>query len=196
MSSHSPEDARSDAALIRRVTAGDPLACRQLVDAHLRRVVGLAYRMLGDMAAAEDVAQESFLRLWRQAPRWQAKARIATWLYRVAHNQCIDLLRGRKTVSEEDAPEAADTGTSPGADPAMDHQGRQVAAAVNGALARLPERQRTAITLVHHNEVTNIAAAEIMGISVDALESLLARGRRRMRELLEDRKGDLMGDGK
>jgi RNA polymerase sigma-70 factor (ECF subfamily) len=78
----------------------------------------------------------------------------------------------------------------------MDHQSRQVAAAVNGALARLPERQRTAITLVHHNEVTNIAAAEIMGISVDALESLLARGRRRMRELLEDRKGDLMGEGK
>jgi RNA polymerase sigma-70 factor (ECF subfamily) len=166
------------------------------VDAHLRRVVGLAYRMLGDMAAAEDIGQETFLRLWRQAPRWEAKARIATWLYRVAHNQCIDLLRGRKTVSEEDAPEAADTGTSPGADPAMDHQSRQVAAAVNGALARLPERQRTAITLVHHNEVTNIAAAEIMGISVDALESLLARGRRRMRELLEDRKGDLMGEGK
>ncbi|MEX2452153.1 MAG: RNA polymerase sigma factor [Rhodospirillales bacterium] len=196
MSSHPPEDARSDAALIRRVTAGDSLACRQLVDAHLRRVVGLAYRMLGDMAAAEDVAQESFLRLWRQAPRWETKARIATWLYRVAHNQCIDLLRRSKTVSEEDAPEAADTGTSPGADPAADHQGRQVAAAVNGALARLPERQRTAITLVHHNEVTNIAAAEIMGISVDALESLLARGRRRMRELLEDRKGDLMGEGK
>ncbi|MEQ8194535.1 MAG: RNA polymerase sigma factor [Rhodospirillales bacterium] len=194
MSSLSPpidrENIESDAALIRRVTAGDPLACRQLVDAHLRRVVGLAYRMLGDMAAAEDVAQESFLRLWRQAPRWQAKARIATWLYRVAHNQCIDLLRGRKTVAEDDAPEIID----PDADPAMDHQSRQVAAAVNAAMARLPERQRTAITLVHHNEVTNIEAAAIMGISVDALESLLARGRRRLKELLEDRKGDLMGE--
>ena len=182
--------ATSDARLLRRAAAGDAAACRTLVDRHLAPLVGFAARMLGDAAAAEDVAQEAFLRLWRQAGSWRAEAAIATWLHRVAHNLCIDQLRRRREVSGDTVPEIAD----PAAGPQAAQQRRQVAAIVDAAIAALPDRQRAAITLVHHLEFGNIAAAEVMEVSVEALESLLARGRRSLRERLADERLDLMGD--
>lgn len=182
--------AQSDARLLRRVAARDAAACRTLVDRHLATLVGFAQRMLGDAAAAEDVAQEAFLRLWRQAGSWRAEAAIATWLHRVAHNLCIDQLRRRREVIGGAVPEIAD----PAEGPQAAHQRRQVAAIVDAAIADLPDRQRAAITLVHHLEFGNIAAAEVMDITVEALESLLARGRRALRERLADERLDLMGD--
>ncbi len=183
-------DRLTDAELMARVAAGDQGACRQLVDQNLGRVVGLAARMLGDRGAAEDVAQEAFLRLWRQSRSWRPDGRIATWLHRVAHNLCIDQLRSRRRLDPGEPPEQAD----PAAGPAALHQRRQVAAAVEAAIAQLPERQRTAITLVHHQELSNIDAAEIMSVSVEALESLLARGRRTLRARLGGRKAELLGE--
>jgi RNA polymerase sigma-70 factor, ECF subfamily len=144
-------------------------------------MVGLAFRMLGDMAAAEDMAQEAFLRLWRQARRWKPQAKVSTWLYQVIYNLCIDQLRHRQWEADEEAPDRPDTAAGP-----MDlrHRG-QLAEIVEAALTALPTRQRTAITLVHLQEVSNMEAAHIMGVSVEALESLLARGRRTLRKHLE-----------
>ncbi|UCH73810.1 MAG: RNA polymerase sigma factor [Rhodospirillales bacterium] len=180
----------ADAALVARIGAGDPTACRALMDAHLGRVHGYAWRMLGDAGEAEDVAQECFLRLWRQAGRWRAEARVATWLHRVAHNLCIDRLRRRRAIAAEEPPDRAD----PAPGPAGESQRARVAQAVAAALARLPERQRAAIALVHYQELGNIEAADIMGISVEALESLLARGRRALRAALGAMRDDLMGE--
>lgn len=181
---------QADADLIRRAAGGDASASRQLVDSHLGRLVAFAYRMLGDLQDAEDVAQEAFLRLWRQAARWRADALVSTWLHQVAHNLCIDRLRRRREVLTDTLPEHAD----PAPGPASQLLDSQRARLVDAALLRLPERQRSAIVLVHHQDLSNIAAAEILDVSVDALESLLARGRRALRRDLAPRRDELIGE--
>ncbi len=181
---------QADAALIARVGAGDSAACRVLVDAHLGRIHAFAWRMLGDAGEAEDVAQEAFIRLWRQAARWRAGARAGTWLHRVAHNLCIDRLRRRREIPGDSVPEQADPAPGP---MAVRHRD-QVAGAIQAALAGLPERQRAAIALVHYQELGNIEAAAVMDVSVEALESLLSRGRRGLRQRLADMRDDLLGE--
>lgn len=179
-----------DVALLRRVAAGDGPACAALLDRHLGRIVALAWRMLGSHAEAEDVAQEVFLRAWQQAPQWRpGAARFATWLHRVAVNLCLDRLRRRREVGLDSA------GDPPGDDlhPGSALQRRAVADRVGAALAALPERQRTAIVLCHFQELGNVEAAAVMEIGVEAVESLLARGRRKLRALLADQAADLMG---
>jgi RNA polymerase sigma-70 factor (ECF subfamily) len=181
---------QADAALVARVGSGDSAACRSLMEAHLGRVHAYAWHMLGDPGEAEDVAQEAFLRLWRQAGNWRAEARVGTWLHRVVHNLCIDRLRRRRSNTGEEPPDLPD----PAIGPAGVRQRAQVARAVEAAIRRLPERQRDAIALVHYQELGNIEAANIMGISVEALESLLARGRRSLRTALRGMQDDLMGE--
>lgn len=177
----------TEALLMRRVGAGDAAACRVLVERHLGSIVGIAHRLLGDPSEAEDVAQDTFIRLWRHADRWQPRARLSTWLYRVAYNLCMDRLRTRRERPFEWAPD-------PVASPAAPVQRNQVARIVAGALGALPERQRAAIALVYHQGLSNVDAAEVLGISVDAVESLLARGRRSLREQLGALRSDLMGE--
>lgn len=180
----------ADAELMRRVATGDAGASRILVDRELGPLIALAYRILGNRAESEDVAQESFLRLWRMARRWQPRAKVRTWLTRVAYNLSIDRLRVRKPTDPID--EAALP--APGGGPSSALQRDQVAHIVEAAIALLPERQRAAIALVHYQEFSNIEAAETLGVSVDALESLLARGRRSLRGALADQRTDLLGE--
>lgn len=184
------EQMEHDAGLMRRVAAGDQQACRLLAQRHLPHVFGLAIRMLGDHALAEDVAQESFVRLWAQARSWRADAAIGTWLYRVAHNLCIDHLRRHRRLQDMECEHMAD----PSPDPIAQHHHKQMQDLLETALRSLPERQRTAITLVHYRLAGNGEAAEIMGVSVEALESLLARGRRGLRQKLQAYREDLLGD--
>ena len=179
----------SDAALMRRVGEGEAAACRALVEGHLGRCVGLAYRLLGDPIEAEDVAQDAFLRLWRLAARWRPRARLTTWLHRVTYNLCMDRHRARRRRSSAQPPEPESNGN-----PSETVQRNQVARVVGDALNALPQRQRAAITLVYRRELSNIEAAEVMGISVDAVESLLARGRQALRKRLSARRPDLMGE--
>lgn len=174
-----------DAGLLARVGRGDPSAVRLLVAAKLPRVLGLAARLLRDRAEAEDVAQEAFLRAWRQAPRWQGgRARFDSWLYTVVLNLCRDRLRRRRETVGDAVPDVPDP--APDAEQALleSEQGRRVAAAI----AALPERQREAILLVHYGDCSGAAAAGILGVSVEALESLLARARRTLRARLGDKK--------
>ena len=181
----------SDAALMRRVAGGDNAACRLIIGRYLSQVLALARRMLNDAAEAEDVAQEAMLRLWQMAPRWREDAPVGAWLYRVAHNLAIDRIRRRRpTVDVDAAVDLAD----PAPTPAERLAARERKTAVERAIAALPERQRTAITLVHTLEMGNIEAAAAMEISVEALESLLSRGRRALRGALMDLKDEVAGD--
>jgi len=176
------QDAGEDeAALVARIGTGDEQAFRLVVERHLDPVAGFARRLLNDAAEADDVAQETFLRLWREAARWQPRARLAAWLYRVAYNLSIDRMRRRRaTVDIAQLPDPP----SPALDPEQRLAEAEIAGLVNDAIDVLPERQRAAIVLVHQRRLGNIEAASVLGVSVDALESLLARGRRQLRQAL------------
>lgn len=180
----------TDAELLALAAEGDTKAARRLTDLYLPGVFALAARMLSDAVAAEDVAQEAFLRLWRQGSSWRAEARLSTWLYRVAHNLCIDRIRQHRRTGELGDTEIVDETESV---VVLRHR-RQVADIVESAIQSLPERQRTAITLVHFEDLGNIEAAEIMNVSVRALESLLARGRRALGAKLSAQKAELLGE--
>lgn len=176
-----------DLALLRRVARGEAGAAQAMVARKLPRLLALATRMLGDAAEAEDVAQECFVRLWRQASAWRpGAARFDTWLHRVALNLVYDRLRRRREIAVAAVPETPDP--APGPDAGLAEADR--AARVAAALQALPDRQREAIVLHYYQELSNIEAAQAMEVSVEALESLLARARRKLRALLEQE-----GDG-
>ena len=176
-------DSGDDAAVMARVAARDAVAFRLLVDAHATRLRSIAYRMTGDVAEAEDIAQEALLRLWEHAPRWRATgAAIGAWLTRVAMNLCFDRLRRRRFVGDEAVPDRADDAQS--ADAAMDHERRR--AATVACVGALPERQRAAVVLTYYEELSNQMAAEAMEMNVKAFESLLMRARHALRAALAD----------
>lgn len=170
-----------DAELVVQCGRGDAAAIARLVRAKLPRMTALAHRLLGDAAEAEDVVQELFVRVWRQAPRWQpGRARFDTWMHRVALNLCTDRLRRRRLRPLPDDWDMAD----PAPDAMARIEAEDRAAAVDAALARLAPRQREAIVLTYYQGLSNQEAAAAMEIGVEALESLLARGRRALKAML------------
>jgi RNA polymerase sigma-70 factor (ECF subfamily) len=172
-------DPDTDAQLMQRIARGEPGAVRQMTVKAMPRLHAFALRILRDGWEAEDVAQEVVIRAVRQAPRWTAAgARLDTWLHAVALNLCRDRLRKRREVPAAQLPDQADQAPGPEAGLLATERSERVAAAIGG----LPERQRDAILLVHYQELTGAQAAEVLGISIEALESLLSRGRRRLKD--------------
>jgi RNA polymerase sigma-70 factor (ECF subfamily) len=170
-----------DTELVERIAAGDAMAARTLMARHLPSILNMARRMLQSPHEAEDVAQDAFCKVWVNAGKWKpGQALFKTWLHRVALNLCYDRLRLRQHADLEAAAEVA--ASAPG--PAQMTLSGQVAAHVDEALQTLPQRQKEAIVMVHYHGMSNIEAAEQMGLSVDALESLLARARRALRAKL------------
>ncbi len=169
------DPAAMETRLLAACAAGDPSAARALAQRLGPRLVATATRLLGDGAEAEDVAQEALLRLWRIAPDWRSgEARPATWAHRVAVNLCLDRLRRRAALPIE----AADRIADPAPLPLAVLEARDRAQALTAALAALPDRQRVAVALRHFEERSNPEIAAAMGASVEAVESLLARGHR------------------
>jgi RNA polymerase sigma-70 factor, ECF subfamily len=181
-------DVDPDEVLMRRIARGDPGAVRQMTVIAVPRLHAFAARILRDRSEAEDVVQETVVRAVRQAPRWIAgNGRIDTWLHTVALNLCRDRLRRlRKELPTAKVPDQADTAPGPETVLLETERSQRVADAVHG----LPERQREAILLVHYQELSGAEAAGILGISIEALESLLARGRRSLKEQFSKQEKD------
>ena len=186
---------RSDAArdpdldLVRRVGQGDDRAARELTTRYLDRIHAVAIRMLGDRTEAEDVSQDVFVRIWRHAAGWEPRgAKFSTWVHRVTVNLCYDRLRRRREIVTDEPPEQVDETASAFDALHAGDVGRRVAAAVAG----LPPRQRAAVTLCHFEDMTNIDAAAALEVSIEALESLLSRGRRNLRTALGSEASGMM----
>ena len=173
----------SETELIARAARGEPRAAEEIVNKHMPRIYALAYRMLHQQEEAEDVTQEAFIKAWKILPAWEPRARLSTWLYRVTLNLCRDRLRKSRETIMAEPPDMIDTGLRP----EQSLSASQQAQAVEAAIASLPERQRAAITMCGLQEMSNTEAAEILEISVDALESLLARARRGLKAALSHR---------
>lgn len=171
----------SDDDLLVQAGAGDERAYRALVDRHVGRMTALARRMTGNATEAEDVAQEAFLRVWQKAAAWRrGEAQFSTWLYRVVVNLCLDRRRRKPFAPIEAAGDPPDPSMGAELRLVQDERSRIVSA----ELQALPDRQRVALVLSYYEELSNIAAAEVLGISVSALESLLVRARRALRDRL------------
>lgn len=179
----------SDEALLVAFGNGDREAAMLLTARLTPRIMGFSARMLGgDRAEAEDVTQEAMLRLWKIAPDWrQGEAKVTTWLYRVTANLCTDRLRKKRGVALDTVPEPEDE--TPGAVEGMIEADR--VRALETALSALPDRQREAVVLRHLEGLTNPEIAAAMEISVEAVESLTARGKRTLARQLAGQREEL-----
>jgi RNA polymerase sigma-70 factor (ECF subfamily) len=164
----------ADCTLMQRVAQGDANALAIIADRHTPMLYSVAWRMLADGAEAEDVVQEVMVKLWVGAKGWSpVGGGLGGWLRRVATNLCIDRERKRAFLADCEVPERADD--SPAADVLIDQQRR--AEGIAAAMQALPDRQRAAIVLTYYEGVSNAEAAQILGVGVKALESLLVRAR-------------------
>ena len=170
----------TDAALLEASARHVEPAFVVLIQRYQRDVYRLVWRISAGHADSEDIAQETFLRLWVNPAQVREAKALKGWLLRVASNMVMDRYRRKPMLNIEAAEDIADM--APGPDGWRELS--QVSRAVDAAVAQLPDRQRMALALVHFEQMSNIAAAEVMELSVDALESLLARARRRLKEIL------------
>ncbi len=179
----------TDADLLAAFAAGDRDAALTLTQRLTPRVMGQAFRMLGNRAQAEDVAQDAMMRLWKIAPDWDAdRAQVTTWLYSVVANLCTDVLRKRGRGVALDAIEEP---SSDAPSVAQTLQTRAREDALRTAVADLPERQAQAVSLRHLEELGNPQIAVIMDTNVRTVESLIARGKRALIARLSGRKSEL-----
>ncbi|MBN1359754.1 MAG: sigma-70 family RNA polymerase sigma factor [Sedimentisphaerales bacterium] len=176
------DEQSSDVDLMTRLGAGDNAALGVLAERHQSRVTSLAYRLLGDWHRAEDVAQETFLRLHQAARHYRPEAKFTTWLYRIVYNLSIDEQRramGRPAARETPEPEGQDVSASDSA------ERREAARLVRDAVNSLPERQRRVLILHRYEGLRHSEIVAVTGWSRSAVESLLVRAYEHLRRSLE-----------
>jgi RNA polymerase sigma-70 factor (ECF subfamily) len=177
-----------DEELLNRLAANDEAAFRSLVERHIDRAFSIALRIVGSRADAEDVVQDSLLKVWTHRAGWQhGRAKFSTWLYRVITNRCIDLRRQPRSDDIDAVPEPADTRP----DAASTIQRNETTALLEKAMRSLPEQQRIAVIFSYHEDMSNGEIAEVMNTTVAAVESLLKRGRQQLKVLLRRHERDI-----
>ena len=170
-----------DVGLLEQLAAGNEAAFNSIVDRHYSLVFRVVVRVMGSAADAEDVTQEAFVKLWRSPPELRNQSALKAWIVKVARNLAIDRLRRNRDTTGDGLDQLEDASTAP--DGILRHS--EAAGKVAHLLNTLPERQRTALQLTYYEALGNQATADIMDISVGAVESLLSRARRTLRSSLE-----------
>jgi RNA polymerase sigma-70 factor (ECF subfamily) len=184
-----------DARLMLRVQQGDRVAFEALVEKYKQPVMNLVYRMIGDLHEAEDLAQNVFVQVYKSAHRYRVTARFSTWLFTIARNLCLNELRRRSRHPAE----SLDAGLADQEDYSLHHQledavtpsppeaclQAELEQRIDRALAELPEKQRTAILLCRHEDLSYEDIAEILDCSVSATKSLIHRARESLRQRLK-----------
>jgi RNA polymerase sigma-70 factor (ECF subfamily) len=183
------EDAE-DIRLMELVSAGDEAAFERLVERHQRLVVGTVGRMLGTNSDAEDIAQQVFVRVWKNAKRYVPRAKFTTWLLKITRNLVFNELRRRSRhpqvplqseSEEEERPLKDEHAVAPDASLLQS----ELQQAVDAAIADLPETQRMAVILRRYEELSYEEIAETLEQSVSAVKSLLFRARTELRQSLQ-----------
>jgi RNA polymerase sigma-70 factor (ECF subfamily) len=182
--------AATDGDLVGAICNGDQSAFSALVKRHYDAVYRVAWRVLGGPSDAEDVTQEAFLKLWQSPDALRDGRAVRAWLMRVASNQAIDRARRKQPQLMDELPDVSDDGPSPEA--AMSQQ--QAAGSIDEAIQSLPDRQRLALVLTYYEHMGNQQTAEVMDLSVDAVESLLSRARRNLKSALAGQWRDMLDE--
>ncbi len=172
----------SDENLALLIGKGDQAAFRTLMERHINMHISFAERMMGSREEAEDIVQDAFTKLWIHAEKFDpGRAKFSTWFYRIVMNRCLDKKRKKTPVSLPENFEIPDDRENPLESLATAQRQRQVLK----ALGEIPGRQRAAITMCYFEGITNREAAKILNLNIKALESLLCRGRKNLKSLLE-----------
>jgi len=189
----SDQQREQDIDLMLRVAQGDEAAFRRVVEQYHKMIYDLCYRYLGQQQDAEEVSQDVFIRLFKMASKWEPRAKLSTFLYRIAVNLSLNRLRDNKrrrwlsldVLTPSRAQQSAFVAPGEGR-PDRQLEAKERAAVVYAAIQRLPEKQRTAVILRRYHEKSYLEIAEIMSCSVSSVESRLFRARQQLKRLLAD----------
>jgi RNA polymerase sigma-70 factor (ECF subfamily) len=183
------DESTLDHALMRRIGDGDHHAFRQLVERHQNAVIGTVAKMLGNASDAEDISQQVFLRIWRNAKRYRPEAKFTTYLFTITRNLVFNETRRRGRKKEVSADEREENShhlieDSPNRQPDAELLQAELQRAVDDAIAALPEAQRMAVILRRYDQLPYEEIAEVLGLSLSAVKSLLFRARSGLKEAL------------
>jgi RNA polymerase sigma-70 factor, ECF subfamily len=182
----------SQATAVAQVQAGDHAAFQALVEQHSLSLFRVAYRMTGSESDAEEIVQETFLRAYQQRRSFEARSNVGTWLYRIAVNGSIDLLRKRKRhdahlepldSDQPSAPALSLASNSPAADRLV--YSAQLRKHVAGSLEQLSSVEKAAFVLRHYEELSTEEIAKSLGLSISAAKQAVFRAVHKMRKSLE-----------
>lgn len=176
--------------LLPQLVERDHAAFARVVATHHGRLSRVANRLLKNEADAQEVAQETFLKLWSEVDRIRDEASLAAWLTRVASNLAFDRLRQRRTLPVDHCPDRADETAA--SDRVLKRT--MLCREIEAALDLLPGRQRLALILVHFEGMDQRTAAAALDVTREALESLLARSRRGLRKALARRWREMLDE--
>jgi len=182
-----------DAADVEDARSGDPEAFRRLVDRHSRAVYRLAHRMTGNAQDAEEVVQETFLKVYRRIEQFESRSQFGSWLHRIAANCALDVLRSRARRAELPMAAPGDDESGPAAfEPASEAPsadrvvfGDQVERRLRAAMARLSPLERAAFVLRHYEGLSIVEVGAALGLETSAAKQGIFRAVRKLREALE-----------
>jgi RNA polymerase sigma-70 factor (ECF subfamily) len=185
----------TDEALMEQLSNGSHVAFEELVSRYESQVLTFCYAFMRNREAAEDIAQETFLRVFRNSKRYQPVAKFTTWLYKIAANLCINELKKgklRQSLSLDEPAGEDPEGTkiiervaAGNSSPLTDAERHEAQHLIGKAIDHLPDDQRTTLIMVEYHHMQYQDIAEILGVTVSAIKMRVKRGRETLRETLK-----------